>query len=63
MKNLKDWYVEVVFKDGIVEKYQTSSILNSSYRDILTHEIHIISQRWGLKNVISIKFAREIESL
>jgi hypothetical protein len=58
MKNLKNWNVEVNFKDGTSRHFKTSTTLNSNYRDILTNEIHAISEQWGLKNIISIKFTR-----
>lgn len=58
MKKLKAWNVKIIFKDGTVKNYKTTDILNSNYRDLLTYELQSISERWGLKNVVSIKFTR-----
>ena len=66
MKNLKDWDVEITLKDGTIENCKTSGI--RYLRDMLyeeqieviplADEILTIYQRWGLKNITSIKFTR-----
>ncbi len=58
MKKLKAWDVEIIFKDSTVKNYKTTDVLNSNYRDLLTYQLQSISERWGLKNVVSIKFTR-----